>query len=385
MPERVFYEVIVPLLLQRLSSLICISTVQGDDNFFTKLIRLQTKDNPPRPVFRVLSTDIVCTEPECQMEPERCWHKIHEIPRWHDAKRHKRVRLLMESNPTIRDREVMGLIANQAESLFKRALLERQLERAPTFFPTTVTLAASHVYIMVDPNANGTSCYAVVSMFQNPMSGRFVICGLENHDTRKAPDEYKTILIRHLLGLRSRWYLQRARFVVAVESNLANEADRTKSHVQMHNRHIARNPDEQITNTSFLREDFQHQEWRVGVRMTHNSKITMANHLIDILSMPVAQFEIFNEPVAFETKRGDISEARFHANYAALITQLSTYQRIYRETSGRTGAPMRVDYTGKISGGADDLAIAFQWIFIVQRMFHNAAVLRYAAPDPVVE
>ena len=97
-----------------------------------------------------------------------------------------------------------------------------------------------------------------------------------------------------------------------------------------------------LTNMSYLHEDWQHGAWRPGVRMTHEGKVTMANRLVDILSLTTAQFERFYEPVAFETGEQRPSRTRFDANYAALLTQLASYQRVYEDTSGRTAAPKRV-------------------------------------------
>jgi hypothetical protein len=105
MDVRVFYEVVCPLLEMDVTSLICISTILNKLNFFSKLVNLVDGDG--KQVFLVLKFTLECDFPECKADPTRCFHKIHEIPRWQSRRKHKRIRLIMQDQYELLLRETM--------------------------------------------------------------------------------------------------------------------------------------------------------------------------------------------------------------------------------------------------------------------------------------
>ena len=80
MDTKVFYEVIVPLLEVEHTSLICISTPQDDQNFYSEMFSMCTPDG--QPLFHTLEVSLVCEDCKKTDHPERCPHMADEIPPW---------------------------------------------------------------------------------------------------------------------------------------------------------------------------------------------------------------------------------------------------------------------------------------------------------------
>jgi hypothetical protein len=163
-----------------------------------------------------------------------------------------------------------------------------------------------------------------------------------------------------------------------------------------------------IRNINFLREDYDRITgyFRYGMRTTHRLKDEMANGLMNKLALkvfffffffflffsnfflsansPIKKvnvFEKFADGIAFEPGTWQVSSDTFAANYKALVLQLSNYQRRIVAKSGRTDAEPRAIYTGKVAGGADDLAMAFQLFFVGRQLYIENALVRYPNTD----
>ena len=80
MDVRVLYEVVIPLLIMASSCLICISTVRGEDNFFSRLLEL--KDDHGNLIFVVIRFTLRCDKPQCRKNPQDCVHKLGLLPPW---------------------------------------------------------------------------------------------------------------------------------------------------------------------------------------------------------------------------------------------------------------------------------------------------------------
>jgi len=377
LPERQMVETVMPLMVMEKTALVCISSIQDPENHFSRMLLKKTGD-PPRPFYKVMSMQLVCDKPACKVDPLRCTHKLGDAPPWQTAGRQMRVREMMSDSPEVCSREMAGVMTDGPERLFPRELVEQQILRAPTCATGFHMPAPPYVYICVDPNANGErSHYALVAFFRNTVNGRMVICALGDHDTSRNRDARRTIIVRYMRALRAHPRLRTSRFVVAIENNLGTEADTAQLFVQWYNKSCA-DEHERVGNYTFLRDQFVHGVWQVGMHMTDTTKAVMAEALGTALIDKAPQFEWWTDPLAFDTDAQASSAAVLEANKALLVTQLAAFKRVYYTVAG---GRQRVEISGKEGGRPDDLAVAFQWGFIVERQFLAEATGRYALPD----
>ena len=63
------------------SCLLCISTLLESGNHYSKMFELRDPTTG-RQLFETISISLVCDECLQTDTPERCTHKMHEMPRW---------------------------------------------------------------------------------------------------------------------------------------------------------------------------------------------------------------------------------------------------------------------------------------------------------------
>lgn len=94
MHPGIFCIIIIPLLEMRRSILIGISTVGGQTNFYTKLIRLRDRNGDP--VFLTYVHSLICERCIRSQHPHKCRHMLHEIPPWKSGEKLELSELLFE-------------------------------------------------------------------------------------------------------------------------------------------------------------------------------------------------------------------------------------------------------------------------------------------------
>lgn len=163
MDVNVFYEVVCPLLEMEVATLICISTLRGDQNFYSKLLHL--KDENGKGAFVVKDFKLVCQREECKLNPYDCWHSIHMIPPWQTRGKHQKVQLLMSGRPDLWVRETRGVEVEEYEPVFDFGALKATIGDEKKDFDPLEEPLIDYVFIGVDPNGHGTSEYAMISVF----------------------------------------------------------------------------------------------------------------------------------------------------------------------------------------------------------------------------
>lgn len=93
-PPNLFQEVIVPTLALAVAALICISTVRGSQNFFSKLRNLRDGDGAL--VFNSIDFKLECPRPACKLHPEKCTHVLADLPAHLSAAKASRVQAYVE-------------------------------------------------------------------------------------------------------------------------------------------------------------------------------------------------------------------------------------------------------------------------------------------------
>lgn len=165
MDTGVFYEVIVPLLGVKGSSLICISTALGRRNFYTQLT--EVKDENDKLLFNVIKVGTVCERCRGTENEADCRHPATNMPDWKDEDGQDTMRAIygME-HQTLLKRETMGLVADDERMAFNGNHLDKFFKAPPAREPHN---RVDQVFVAIDPNGGGVtqtgSETAIVSFF----------------------------------------------------------------------------------------------------------------------------------------------------------------------------------------------------------------------------
>ena len=152
-----FYETVAPLLLIGNTSLIAISTLTSEINFYTRLLRMRDKITG-LPLFTSISVQLACRKCIEDGQAASCVHMLHLVPRWQSSDRHVKLKTIMQDRPDLIESELSGLAFDSNHQIFKTAHIEIMFTQRP---PQPVLNEAVHMFI--DPAAGGpNSDYAVL-------------------------------------------------------------------------------------------------------------------------------------------------------------------------------------------------------------------------------
>lgn len=87
-----FYETVAPLTIVGNTSLLAISTLTSEINFYTRLLRMRDKQTN-KPMFQVLSVQLACEKCKEDGKAAECIHMLHLVPRWQSGDRHTRLKV----------------------------------------------------------------------------------------------------------------------------------------------------------------------------------------------------------------------------------------------------------------------------------------------------
>jgi hypothetical protein len=90
-----FYETVAPLLLIGNTSLIAISTLLSEVNFYTRLLRMRDKITG-LPLFTSISVQLACKKCIADGHTASCVHMLHLVPRWQSSDRHVKLKTIMQ-------------------------------------------------------------------------------------------------------------------------------------------------------------------------------------------------------------------------------------------------------------------------------------------------
>lgn len=153
-----FYETVAPLLIVGRTSLLAISTLTSEINFYTRLIKMIDKSTG-LPIFENLQIRLACDACIEDGKAESCKHMLHLVPRWQDSERHMRLKVVMQDRPDLIISELSGLAFDSLQQCFRPSDIDHIFEVGD------IRVKESDViYIMVDPAAGGPqSDYCVLS------------------------------------------------------------------------------------------------------------------------------------------------------------------------------------------------------------------------------
>jgi hypothetical protein len=154
-----FYETVAPLLLIGNTSLIAISTLTSEINFYTRLLRMRDKVTG-LPLFTSISVQLACKKCIEDGQPASCVHMLHLVPRWQSSDRHVKLKTVMQDRPDLIESELSGLAFDSNHQIFKSCDLDVMFSQRP---PRPVLNEA--IFLFIDPAAGGPqSDYAILSV-----------------------------------------------------------------------------------------------------------------------------------------------------------------------------------------------------------------------------
>jgi hypothetical protein len=140
-----FYETVAPLLIVGTTTLIGISTLTSEINFYTRLIRLRDKSTG-LPLFSVMQVELACAKCKEDGKAVDCVHLLHLVPRWQSSDRHRRLKIVMQDRPDLIESELSGLAFDSLQQCFRPGDIDALFEIEALNRPLN-----DDIYIIIDP------------------------------------------------------------------------------------------------------------------------------------------------------------------------------------------------------------------------------------------
>lgn len=157
---NLFYKTIAPILQLKNTSLLALSSPEGNENYYSQLVNLE--DGYGKPWFKVINKKFVCTE--C-MKGDRakqlsCDH-VPKTEHWISEEKSDRLKTLYGHMEGVGLRELQGMVVSDYTPAFDAR------DIAAVFDNTRVitTHAPGIIYIALDPTQGGPSKLAITSCF----------------------------------------------------------------------------------------------------------------------------------------------------------------------------------------------------------------------------
>lgn len=93
-----FYETVAPILSIGSASLVAISTLTSEINFYTRLIKMNDPATD-RPLFVTRCIELCCAKCKEEGKQAECNHLLHLVPSWQSEERHRKLKIMMQDRP----------------------------------------------------------------------------------------------------------------------------------------------------------------------------------------------------------------------------------------------------------------------------------------------
>jgi hypothetical protein len=335
--EGVFYEVVAPLLGVNNTTVLGISTPNGEGSYYSALLELNGPGDLP--LFRVIKVGLACAACQEANAAASCTHMAHRLPVWKSAARMTKMACIMANKPDLFARENQGLVTNDAGCVFDSRLV-RDMFAPEQRVVLDTNSPIDMVFMAIDPAGGGAaSNYAVVSHVC--LNDTRVIVGLDSSSTT---DEtvIHAMVADHVLRLRKIPCMRKSLLVVFVEANMsfltAGSLRTTLENAPFAPVYVV------SSNKKIVPPD---RRPRAGVWTGAPEKalyVTTIQHALGADKLKIA------DVVTGYSAQSDL---------ATLKDQMCSYKREVREAE-TPHAMAKVTYSGKGCGKQDDLAMALQ-------------------------
>jgi hypothetical protein len=160
--EGFFYETVAPILSIGSASLVAISTLTSEINFYTRLIQM-VDPGTERPLFAIRCIELCCERCKEDGKQAECVHMLHLVPMWQSEERHRKLKIMMQDRPDLIQSELAGLAFDSLQQVFRKSDIEIAMALRPLEMPDNPT-----IFVVIDPAAGGPqSDYAIVSIMRD--------------------------------------------------------------------------------------------------------------------------------------------------------------------------------------------------------------------------
>jgi hypothetical protein len=160
--EGFFYETVAPILSVGSASLVAISTLTSEINFYTRLIKMKDPATG-RPLFVTRSIELCCEKCKEDGKSHECVHMLHLVPSWQSQERHRKLHVMMQDRPDLIKSELAGLAFDSLQQVFRKSDIDHMFTTEPL-----PLVQDQMVWIVVDPAAGGPqSDFAVLSLVRD--------------------------------------------------------------------------------------------------------------------------------------------------------------------------------------------------------------------------
>jgi len=90
------------------ASLVAISTLTSEINFYTRLIKMVDPETD-RPLFVTRCVELACELCKEAGKAEECTYLLHLVPRWQSEGKHWRLKIMMQDRPDLIQSELARL------------------------------------------------------------------------------------------------------------------------------------------------------------------------------------------------------------------------------------------------------------------------------------
>ena len=230
-----FYETVAPLMIVGTTTLIGISTLTSEINFYTRLIRLKDKATG-LPLFTVMQVELACAKCREDGKAADCVHLLHLVPRWQSSERHRKLKVsylnkltqlqiimlthykqtIMQDRPDLIESELSGLAFDSLQQCFRPGDIDAMFEIEALIPPLS-----DDIFVIIDPAAGGPqSDFALLSLQRH--RGNVTIVGIDVLSGCKEPSKQFALVEEHIAALRKNLYRTNSRVTIIVERNLVS-------------------------------------------------------------------------------------------------------------------------------------------------------------------
>lgn len=140
-----FYETVAPLMIVGTTTLIGISTLTSEINFYTRLIRLKDKATG-LPLFTVMQVELACAKCKEEGKAVDCVHMLHLVPRWQSSDRHRKLKTVMQDRPDLIESELSGLAFDSLQQCFRPGDIDNLFTQESLIPPLN-----DDIFVIIDP------------------------------------------------------------------------------------------------------------------------------------------------------------------------------------------------------------------------------------------
>ena len=364
-------KVVMPVIQVGSTSLIAISTITDEDNYYTKM--LDMSDRMGNPLFTVYRYSSVCDDCRESGDSKTCRHKRHLNPPWIDSDKRDTSIYAMEQLGfgKIVEAEMYGNASKNGEEAFPPRITKRLFDQKRKAFDISkMNNEPSHVFISIDPNGGGASDFALCSGFYDEVN-TFVVCGLEAIPAKREI-HFNQFGAKHIMELRKQF--KKTQFIIMFEGNLKYTASNSIDYLTKYDKNIAVMRKDGLNTSGVKYANGEDSDLK-----TYNSiKLAMYDELKRCLEFDKVIFSstfisTYNDNCKLRIGTCDMIKTTGEQKRAIkniLKRQLNGYRKIYNKPKDET-LRSTIKFSGKVGGMQDDLCISLQLGVYWSRMFIN--------------